>query len=58
MGSHIPLAIIFVGSAALGLALAYGIIQNRKSTRAEKKMTERATKELYAQEDQKERSGR
>lgn len=58
MGSHIPLAIIFAGTAMLGLVLAYGIIRNRSSTKAEKRMTERATKDLYAEEDRQEKSGK
>jgi hypothetical protein len=51
MGSQIPIAIWFAGTAVLGLVLAYGILHNRKRTRAEKQLTEKATKNLYAQED-------
>jgi hypothetical protein len=51
MGSHIPVAIWFAGAAVLGIVLAYGIIRNRCRSPAEKKMTDQATKDLYAQEE-------
>jgi hypothetical protein len=50
-GSHIPVALWFIGAALLGLALAYGIMRNRSRTRAEKRVTEQATKNLYAEEE-------
>ena len=49
--SHIPVALWFIGAAVLGLVLAYGIMRNRRRTRAEKQLTEQATKDLYAQEN-------
>ncbi|NOJ46031.1 cytochrome c-type biogenesis protein CcmH [Bradyrhizobium sp. WSM 1744] len=45
-----PVALWFIGAAVLGLALAYGIMRNRRRTRAEKQITEEATKDLYARE--------
>ncbi|WP_171708450.1 hypothetical protein [Bradyrhizobium archetypum] len=48
--SHLPVALWFIGAAVLGLALAYGIMRNRRRTRAEKQITEEATKDLYARE--------
>lgn len=36
---------------ALGIALAYGLMRNRSRTRAEKNLTEQATKARYQQED-------
>ena len=52
-GSHIPVWLWFVGVGILGAAMAYGILRNSKRSRAEKAITEQATKELYAQEDRK-----
>ena len=40
----------------LGLAIAYGIMRNRTRTRAEKQLTEQATKKNYA-EQERERTG-
>jgi hypothetical protein len=50
-GSHFPVALWFVGAGVLGLVLAYGIIRNRSRTRAEKQVTEQATKRRYAEEE-------
>ena len=50
-GSHIPVAIWFIGAAVLGLVLAYGIMRNRSRTRAEKHITDQATKNNYAEEN-------
>jgi hypothetical protein len=50
-GSHLPVALWFVGAVILGLALAYGIMRNRRRTIAEKRATEQATKSLYAEEE-------
>jgi hypothetical protein len=50
-GSQLPVALWFVGAGVLGLALAYGILRNRGRTRAEKQITEQATKNLYAEEE-------
>jgi hypothetical protein len=50
-GSHLPVAVWFIGAGVLGLVLAYGIMRNRRRTRAEKATTEQATKDLYAQEN-------
>jgi len=47
-GSHLPVALWFVGAALLGLAIAYGIMRNRRRTRAEKQLTDEATKTNYA----------
>jgi hypothetical protein len=57
-GSHLPVALWFVGAGVLGLVLAYGIIRNRSRTRAEKQITEQATKSRYAEEERdRRRSG-
>ena len=50
-GSQVPVALWFIGAAVLGLAMAYGILRNRGRTRAEKQITEQATKNLYAKEE-------
>ncbi len=51
MGSDIPFAILFAGTAVFGLVLAYGILRTRNRTRSEKRLTEQATKDLYAREE-------
>ena len=43
----------FVGAVILGLAIAYGIMRNRRRTNAEKVTTEQATRNLYREEDRK-----
>ena len=50
-GSHLPVALWFIGAGILGLVLAYGIMRNRTRTRADKQRTEQATKDLYAKEN-------
>ena len=55
-GPVFPIALVWMGSAAIGLALVYGILRNRARTRAEKQVTEQATKNLYAAEDRKEKA--
>jgi threonine/homoserine/homoserine lactone efflux protein len=57
-GSHLPVALWAVGTAVLGLVLVYGIAKNRQRTMSEKQLTERATKDLYAREDQAEHPNR
>lgn len=58
-GSHLPVALWFVGAGVLGLVLAYGIIRNRRRTGVEKQITENATKSRYAEEERdRVRSGR
>ena len=54
-GSHVPVWLWVIGVGILGIALAYGIIRNSKRSASEKATTERATKDLYANEDRKER---
>ena len=54
-GPMVPVALWWVGACLLGLALAYGIMRNRTRTRAEKDLTERATKKLQAEEARQER---
>ena len=51
--SHFPVALWFVGAVVLGLAMAYGIMRNRGRTRAEKEVTETATRKNYAEEDRR-----
>jgi len=47
-GSQIPVALWFAGAGILGVVLAYGILHNRRRTRAQRKMTEQTTKEVYS----------
>jgi hypothetical protein len=49
-GPMLPVALWWIGAFVLGLAMAYGIFRNRKRTRAEKELSERATRDLYARE--------
>ena len=51
----VPVALWWIGAFLLGLTMAYGIMRNRTRTRAEKDLTERATKKLYENEAQEER---
>lgn len=51
--SHLPVALWFIGAGVLGLVLAYGIMRNRQRTRAERQITEQATKDLYGRESRK-----
>jgi hypothetical protein len=46
-GSQIPVTLWFIGAALLGAVMVYGIMQNRKRSRAEKQLTEQATRENY-----------
>jgi hypothetical protein len=55
-GSHIPVALWFIGVAVLGAAIIYGIVHNRKRTRAERRITEQGTRNEYAEEDRSERT--
>ncbi|MBT1517283.1 hypothetical protein KIP88_43960 [Bradyrhizobium sp. SRL28] len=50
-GSHLPVALLFIGAGVLGLVLAYGIMRNRARTRAEKQVTEQATKDAYSKQN-------
>jgi hypothetical protein len=50
-GSHIPVALWFIGAGILGLVLVYGIMRNRRRTRTEKQITDQATKNAYAEEE-------
>ena len=49
-GSMVPVALWLVGTCVLGAVLVYGIMHNRKRSRAEKRLTEEATKENYRRE--------
>jgi hypothetical protein len=51
--SAVPIALWFIGAGVLGAVLAYGIMRNRRRTRAEKEITDQATKDLYARENRK-----
>jgi hypothetical protein len=55
-GSHVPVALWFVGSGVLGAAILYGIIRNRRRTQPEKRATEEATRVLYRAEDRDRRA--
>jgi hypothetical protein len=50
-GPMLPLALWWGGACILGLVIAYAIMRNRSRTRAEKQLTEQATKNLYAEEE-------
>ncbi|MEA2939978.1 MAG: hypothetical protein QOD09_507 [Bradyrhizobium sp.] len=52
-GPMLPLALWCAGAAVLGLVIAYAIFRNRTRTRADKRVTEQATKNLYAEEERK-----
>jgi hypothetical protein len=52
-GPMLPLALWCAGAAVLGLVIAYAIFRNRSRTRADKRVTEQATKNLYAEEEGK-----
>jgi hypothetical protein len=54
--SHIPVALWFIGTGVLGVVMVYGILHNRKRTRAERQITEQGTKNVYAAEDRSERA--
>jgi hypothetical protein len=51
MGSKIPVALWLAGAVLLGIVMAYGIMRNRKRSRAEKQLTEDATRANYAAEE-------
>jgi hypothetical protein len=53
-GSHFPVALWAIGAAVLGLVLVYGLRKYRRRTKSDAQLTERATKNLYAKEDQAE----
>ena len=48
-GPMLPVALWWIGALVLGLAIAYGILHNRRRSRAEKVLTEQATRNLYAE---------
>ena len=50
-GPMLPLALWWGGACILGLVIAYAVMRNRSRTRAEKQLTEQATKNLYAEEE-------
>jgi hypothetical protein len=56
-GPMVPVALWWIGAFLLGAILIYGIMRNRTRTRAEKDLTERATKDLYAREARDEKCG-
>ena len=56
-GPTVPVALWWIGAFLLGAAVVYGIMRNRTRTRAEKDLTERATKDLYAEEAREENRG-
>ena len=56
-GPMVPVALWWIGAFLLGAALVYGIMRNRNRTRAEKDLTERATKDLQVQEAREEKRG-
>jgi len=50
-GSHIPVALWFIGAGVLGIVMVYGIMRNRNRTRTEVQRTEQATRDLYKEEE-------
>ena len=56
-GPMVPIALWWIGAFLLGAALVYGVMRNRTKTSAEKDLTERATKDLYAEEAREEKRG-
>ena len=56
-GPMLPVALWWIGAFILGLAIAYGIMRNRRRTRAEKALTEQATRERYAEGAREEERG-
>jgi hypothetical protein len=50
-GSSIPVALWFIGAGVLGVAIAYGILRNRRRTRAHRQLTEAATRDVYREEE-------
>jgi cytochrome c-type biogenesis protein CcmH/NrfF len=48
----LPLWIWLAGVVVLGAVLGYGILRNRTRTSRDRDLTNRATKELYKQENQ------
>ena len=57
-GPMLPVALWWIGAFILGLAIAYGILRNRRRTRAEKTLTEQATRERYAEGAREEQRGK
>jgi hypothetical protein len=50
-GPMLPLALWWGGACILGVVIVYAVLRNRSRTRAEKQLTEQATKNLYAEEE-------
>jgi len=50
-GSPVPVALLFIGAGVLGVAIAYGILHNRRRTRAQRQLTEEATRDVYRKEE-------
>jgi hypothetical protein len=50
-GPEVPVALWWIGAAVLGLVIVYAIMRNRTRTPADKNLTDRATKDLYAREE-------
>lgn len=53
-GSHVPVALWFIGAFVLAGAIVYGIMRNRRRSGAEKQITEQATRDNYRRESQSE----
>lgn len=50
-GPMLPLALWWGGACVLGLVMAYAILRNRSRSRAERDVTDQATKLRYAEEE-------
>jgi hypothetical protein len=49
--SFVPVALWVVGVVILGVAIAWGILHNRRRTWRERQITEQATRERYSEEE-------
>lgn len=55
--SPIPVWLMFIGAGILGIFIAYGILRTRSRTVGEKRLTDRATEEVYRAEERRNQQG-
>jgi hypothetical protein len=48
---------MFIGAGILGIFIAYGILRTRSRTVGEKRLTDRATEEVYRAEERRNQQG-
>ena len=53
LGAFTWVAIVLIGVVVLGLAIAYGAMRTRTSTRQERDLTESGTREVYKEQGRK-----